>query len=85
MKKLLCILLVAPGTTNHAFSQNQQVSYREAEEVATNWIQIHCPEYLSKKKLDDYITLDVSGLHPGTYLLTVTTPSGSRTARFIRK
>ncbi|MBQ6741056.1 MAG: T9SS type A sorting domain-containing protein [Bacteroidales bacterium] len=35
--------------------------------------------------MDDYITLDVSGLHPGTYLLTVTTPSGSRTARFIRK
>lgn len=51
MKKLLCILLVALGTTNHAFSQNQQVSYREAEEVATNWIQIHCPEYLSKKNI----------------------------------
>lgn len=34
---------------------------------------------------DDFVTLDVSSLRPGPYLLSVTTPSGIRTARFIRQ
>ena len=34
---------------------------------------------------ENYVTLDVSALHSGPYLLTVTTSSGTCTARFLRK
>lgn len=32
---------------------------------------------------ESFVTLDVSALRPGAYLLTVTTSTGTRTARFV--
>ena len=34
---------------------------------------------------ESFVTLDVSALRPGAYLLTVTTSTGTRTARFVRR
>lgn len=34
---------------------------------------------------ENFVTLDVSALRPGAYLLTVTTSTGTRTARFVRR
>lgn len=48
MKKIFIMLLVTIVTSDYVFSQTQQVSSREAEDAASNWIGAHYPECLSR-------------------------------------
>ena len=48
MKKFFIIIFATLTTTIHAFPQHQQISSKNAESAASNWVRINYPGYQSK-------------------------------------